>query len=219
MKTRLVAAGVLSMFMAHAASATVYFNSTTVGNPSAGADGSSDGNSYETASFTAANPDFSQLTLNLSDATPSDTGSVLVYLVPDNGTGGSNGIAGAPVTVAPASNELIGTIADSLLSSTPSLVTIFFSPSGASLATSDQEYWIELEDNGASAASWEYGAGGSFVGSTGQSNLDTVFPTPAPDGGGVYDMVVATPEPASLAIVGAGLFGLGYIRRRGVKRA
>jgi PEP-CTERM motif len=218
MKGRLIAAGALATFMANGANATVYFNSATVGDPVAGADGSSDGNTYEAASFTAAATNFNQLTLVLSDVTPSDTGSVLIYLVPDNGSGGSNGISGAPVTTAPAGNELIGTISDSRLSSIPSPVTLYYLPSGASLATSDKEYWIEVRDTGSSAAAWEYGTGGAFLGSAGQSNMDSVFPTSTSDSAGTYDMTVAAPEPASLGILGAGLFGLGYIRRRNARR-
>ena len=48
--------------------------------------------------------------------------------------------------------------------------------------------------------------------------MDSVFPTSTSDSAGTYDMTVAAPEPASLGILGAGLFGLGYIRRRNARR-
>lgn len=216
MKARFLAAGALSVLMVSAANATVYFDSTTVENPFAGSDGLPDSNTYEAASFAAGTPNFSAVSLMLSDASP-DTGSVMVYLVPDNGAGGSVGVAGAPVTVSPANTELIGTISDSQLSPTPSLTKIYFTPSSTSLATANQEYWIELIESDTSNATWEYGGGGSFVGSAGQENVDSYYSTPALDGGGVYDMIVSTPEPASLAILGVGLAALGQIRRRGAK--
>ncbi len=219
MQTRFLVAGAIAVLMAHPANATVYFDSTTVANLLSGSDGRPDNNTYEAASFTAATPAFSQLSLSLSDTTPSDAGSIFVYLVPDNGAGGANGVAGAPVTIAPASSQLIGTISDAKLSSTPSPTTLFFSPPAVSLATANQEYWVELDPSNSSNGMWEYGAGGSFAGSAGQKNLDTVFPNPSADVVGTYDLVVATPEPTSLAILGAGLACLGFFRRPSEKKA
>ena len=69
------------------------------------------------ASFTAASPNFSSISLELSANNSSDGGSVMVYLVPDNGSGGATGIAGAPTTENALGNftnlntaELVGTV-------------------------------------------------------------------------------------------------------------
>jgi hypothetical protein len=219
MNIRIFAVSALALGLAHSANATVYFDSTMPStNPYSGTDGQADGNSYSAASFSAGQPDFTQISLILSASNPTDGGSVMVYLVPDNGTGGSPGVAGNPGPLQDAA--LLTTISDSSLSVDPSLVTINLSGSVASsVSTENDEYWVWLQYSDGSSTLWSYGdsdIGG--IGLTGQGNVDESFPTNNPDSDGVYDMVVDTPEPASLAILGGGLAGLGYLRRRKVKK-
>ena len=116
-------------------------------------------------SFTAAVPNFSSATLLLSADNPGDGGSAQIYLVPDDGTGGANGVAGKPTanTAGGTFNgftgaALLGSIANSALAATrtgTSLATLNFSPTiGASLATLDQEYWIALVPSANSTVEW-----------------------------------------------------------------
>jgi hypothetical protein len=224
MFVRFLAVSALAISMAQAANAADYFDSTLVTNPHAGSDGRPDENPYAAASFYAPATNFTQFSLMLSDVTPSDTGSVLVYLVPDDGTGGGKGLAGSPVTIAPTSGELVGTIYDAALSSTPSLVKVSVSSAIASLPTLNDEYWVELVFSSASQARWEYGSNDTGgLGLAGQKALDAYYPTAASDAFGTYDMIVdppaSVPEPASVAVLGAGLAGLGYLRRRAAKKA
>ena len=95
MNTRFLAVGALAMLAAHAANATVYFDSVNVTNPQAGFDGLSDGTAAMANSFTVPTQNFNQVSLLLAAGTPSDGGSASVFLVPDNGTG-SLAVAGSP---------------------------------------------------------------------------------------------------------------------------
>lgn len=224
MNIRFLIAGALVMLTAHVANATVYFDSINTANPTFGKDGPISGNANALAdSFTAATPNFSQIRLLLSADNPSDGGSSQVYLVADDGTG-SRGVAGAPdlrVT------KPLGLIADSSLAkvgSGTSVVSLF--ASAPAFATLNSEYWIELVPTAGSSVEWYYAAGNNGVGEIGQASYYTVNnagSTIVPDSntsfGGPYDLIVDTPEPAGIAILGSGLAALGYLRRRNAKNA
>jgi hypothetical protein len=51
-----------------------------------------------------------------------------------------------------------------------------------------------------------------------QNTFDTFFPATS-DSTGAYTMIVDTPEPATLAVLGGSLATLGFFRRRFVKKA
>jgi hypothetical protein len=168
------------------------------------------------------------------------TGSLLVYLVPTdpariapwtNGTATSNILTGA---------TLLGTIADSLLPKTLAgcaltacNTTINTNPVSVTFGT----YWIELVSSGmtgnggngsVSNAEWEstslglsgttggigtlgeYVSWQNLVGGLSANNLVS-----APNNGS-FELTLTgqIPEPTSLALLGAGLMGLGFGRRR-----
>jgi hypothetical protein len=191
------------------------------------------------ASFTAtSSTNLSSVSLELSAETPSDGGSLVVVLMPDNsGLPPFTSVSqvGNPnfkpnfVLASFTNDTVLGTIADSQLSATasPSLLNV---QTNAAL-TAGQRYWIGLFTQplaGSLPAAGRFGSGqwwftaanptGS-VGATGQFDFNS-------DGlnsgtgafealpNGALEMIVNTSEPASLAILGAGLAGLGYFRRR-----
>jgi hypothetical protein len=227
--------GALAAFAAHAANAGVYFDSVNVTGANTGADGANDSITALAQSFTTATPDFSSITLSLLAATPSDGGSIQVFLVPDSGTGGGTGLAGTPAYSpgGPAFSSftnahLIGTVADAALTTTPSLVSLWVgAPTIAPVttATSNQEYWVALVLSGSSSGEWEFNSGApGGLGSAGQAFFNNFSGTAStslvgPGGNGAYDMIVATPEPMTIAVLGIGLAGLGYVRRRSSNRS
>jgi hypothetical protein len=217
MNARILTLSALALLASQTANATIYFDNTT--QPVIGSDGpAADGTTILGASFTAAAPDFSSIKLLLSAGNSADGGSVSVFLVPDNGSGGANGIAGAPTSQTPAgvfTGALhVGTILDSSLTASPSLAALWVNPT---ITTQDQEYWLELLPTAGASVAWAYDADASGIGTTNQAYLNNFGGgslIPASDTEGTYEFAVATPEPATIAILGTALGGLGLARRR-----
>jgi PEP-CTERM motif len=173
--------------------------------------------------FTVPVPTFlGSLTFELADPTPSDGGSILVYLVP-NGTANLPSASGITLTGA----TLLGSILDSSLSSTPSEITI----SGDNARVAAGTDWIALVSTSTTTgAAWERAIDtiGLDVGNN-ASNTDAGLynaHTLAPGGttltsvnNNSLEMQIDAPEPASLALLGAGVMGLGFVRRRMSKKS
>jgi hypothetical protein len=148
---------------------------------------------------------------------------VLVYLVPDPVGGVFLGRSSLPF-----GSNLIGTIMDSSLAdswSGSSLISlpVFTNPS----LSGNGEYWIVLDATG-SSAEWYFNANGSGVGTTNQYSYTDTSGQYLDSGltlvngsfvGGAFAATVDTPEPATLALLGGGVAGLGYIRRRNTQKA
>ena len=140
-------------------------------------------------------------------------GSITVRLLSDN-----------PTYPFPGSRMLtIGTLSDSLLSLTPSVIDFPVSP-GFSL-TPNTRYWIEVSSTDSSTAEWSYATDGSGLGVANEYNY-SLGSNPNSNGGvspnsnaGPYQMEVnanSVPEPSAL-IVWSGLCAMGLIaawRRR-----
>jgi len=231
MNIRTLLLGVLAAFTANVAKATVYFDSVHVTGANADSDGASDGRTSLAQSFTVSTPNFTSITLDLRASVPSDSGALTVYLVPDDGTGKETGIAGDPQFLKSggtftrfANAAPVGTISDASIAVTPTLVSLPVAASTIAAVTAktfDDEYWLALVLSGNSSAEWNYNSGTpAGFGTTGQAFFNNF------DGGGstsissgAYELIVSTPEPMTIAVLWVGMAGLGYVRRRHLKRS
>jgi hypothetical protein len=238
MNHRILALSALAMLTANVAHATTYFDSISApASFSGNSDGPSDGATLLAQSFSVpGTPNFNTVTLGLNADVPSDGGSTMVFLVPDDGTGAPN-MAGFPQTTLDATSSsatgyanavLLGTIKDSSLGASggsPTLITLSISPAAVASVTSQTsngEYWIGLVTDGSSSIEWDLSSDGSGVGLAGQdyfNNAGSSFGSIFDPGNGTYELRAGVPEPATLAILGAGLAGIGYARRRQAKKA
>ncbi len=129
-------------------------------------------------------------------------------------------LAGAPGSVL----ATLGTLADSALTSSSAVYNFW---GQAYTLTSGATYWIEAQDTYAGStaslattAVWEQ-ASGIASGDIGVENQHTLADglvlsngTIASAGSNPLQMSVDAPEPATLAVLGVGLAGIGWARRR-----
>ncbi len=186
--------------------------------------------------FTVASPTtLESITFRLSDATgATDNGSMLVYLVPNQGSGSSVLPSSMGLTLNGAVK--LGTILDSSIGSSAA-------PTNVSINVFDQltggTYWIALVNgsdttnggtniNTSPAMWWRAGdlIGIDVGNNVGNTDAGLYNAHVAPDTlvlknatNGAFEMQIDTPEPTSLALLGAGLTGLGFLRRRWAKKA
>ncbi len=239
--------GVAVLAAPQLASAAIVYNSVDV-SPSAFNSGNETTNSsWDWVDPTANGPNAAQFTipytqtldfvsLVLSADAPTDGGSVMVYLLPDNkgappyttvpdastSTQGANGVL-ATFT----GGTLLGTIADSTLARNSSIVTV-----NSNVVLSAGSYWIGLATSllpgQSDPINGTYGSGQWWWTQPDASvpvtlNFNSIGgPAPFAVGGtgnpGGYELVVSTPEPATVALLGGAMAGLGFMRRRRNRR-
>jgi len=210
---KLASAAVLATGIGSAAQAALIYDATTL--PWGGA-GDFSGSSYGQSFFSpAGGGTLTQVSL-LITSDDAGTGSITVYVTPDDGSG-------YPDFSAPA---VIGSILDTDVSAagTPELISLSTSFS----LNPSTSYWILIDPSADSDIAWlaaDASIGGG-VGIDGTSAFDGSDVFPVADYMLAFQMSVTTergsatgdvPEPMSLTLFGAGLLGLGAmsgLRRR-----
>jgi hypothetical protein len=232
---RSIAVAALALLVTNGAHATVLIDTITsmAGGPTndGGSGPSSDGSVNVAASFTySGSAPITSIVLGLGQYPSVGTGVTSAYLVP------SVTVGGLPSPDLNLSDEIaaLGTINDSSLPSI-SATSIYqnyalavASLSAVSLADGTQ-YWVLLEPAAGSNIAWGLNTApnGSDIGTTGQyaysgvnGSGDASYPIDGSVGGnGPLELIVSTPEPATAALLGVGLGGLGFARRRAAKKA
>ena len=225
-------AGALSLSVATGANAAVFYNN--LGVAIVGADPTGvDGPQY--ASFTDASLTVDTVQVLLSNTGFNPDGAVQVAIYDDDGTNFPNGAGGL--------EAILGTVNDSSLSSTPSLIT--FGGAGAdalginlcglgTCVPGDDRFWIGLTDvsfTGSTGIAWQFATDASGLGVAGEFANFNATTLPNGDGspgtaqpymmcvsangaGGACTEEAGVPEPSSYGIIGLALVGLGLIHSR-----
>ena len=149
--------------------------------------------------------------VTLENSSFSSAGSFVITLNSNVGVG-----AGAPGAVV----ATLGTFLDTSVAGT-ALVHGWLAGNPLAINT---RYWIEVTDVGGDSlttVAWDFAndaIGGGSIGAVGESNyVDSTVDHYA--NSGPLLMSVDAPEPATIALLGAGLAGLGWVRRRAAKKA
>jgi hypothetical protein len=189
-------------------------------------------------SFIATNSERIESVTFMVKENANDTGSVLVYLVPNNPATGAPTLPAVSGGTALSGAQLLGTISGSGLFATfgNHYTAVSLSPD---VTVAAGTYWIEMVDansltNGdgnptVTNLQWGFNTSGfTDVGVPTSGNISSY--ANASDNGltgpalgnssqlAVFEMQISTPEPASLAVLGVGTAGLGFIRRRHAKK-